>query len=186
VKIVEVVHSPTVFDIPGTLPGGPTVGEGTVTIPSGRRRFTFGDADTQAGTGSDVGGVSEEELPLHATWSIRKITATSGRKYRGGLRISCIPETHVNNGRVVSGTQTSRNAAMSTMLSGMQMVESASETDDFAFNVNVSQTLAFQAATPFGDNSAFAKNITSFINSPNCGSMVRRKPKLSAGITQEA
>lgn len=180
---VEALLGGNVFTVAPTAAGS-DMGVGTVSAGSLRPRYQLGNAVTLvAGGAGDAGQVDEEQLPIHTTWSVRKITATAGKNFRGGLRLSCIPETAQIDGKATTGEQTARDTAMTAMLAGIDIGLGGGGSDDMALPVHVSTKLAFGQPTTFTQTATFAKYITTYINSKNMGSMTRRKPKLDAPIS---
>lgn len=147
----------------------------------------FEDKVTITAGGSDVGAIAGDALPLFCSASVRKLNTGAGRHFRGRLSMSPMSESDSVDGGFTSGRITAINALLATWVainfrngSG----DGSGATGAGAMRqMMLSQVLMYQQASPFTSSDAFMMPITSMTIQRNCGSITRRKPKLTAIIT---
>lgn len=175
---VITVTSPTQFTLNGSSIAIAWSGDGMVQLVMGNLEFLYFDKVTLLT--SVVGGVAGDSLPLFATSSIRRLNPGVGRHWRSRVSLSPMSEADVVDGGFTAG----QKAAMATALNGwlISIANGGAAADsNFMFPQVISKSLAFAQASPFTFNN-FANNVISFHQQANCGSLVRRKPKLTAVI----
>lgn len=177
-RTVAAVISPTEVDI-AIAAQGVDVAVGTLSVGSYRPRYTFDDNALLNGVAADdTGAVADDTLPIHSTVSVRKITEFTGRKRRGGIRFSCIPEGANIDGNLTGTARGAWQDAMDAMTAQLDIGGAS------ALPQLISSVLSFSGAQTYVEAQAanFMKEISNYVVSPNEGSMVRRKPKLSQPI----
>jgi hypothetical protein len=174
------VLSPFSFQLNGSTFGGVWSGDGVVQSSVGQLEFLFGDL-LQTVPASDIGSVVGDALPVFATSSIRRLNNGVGRHFRSRFSMSPMSEVDALDG----GFTAAQKALMATALStfGAQIVNGGSDsTSRFSVPVVISKQLAFGQVSPFAASSPFVREVTAMVQQPNNGSLVRRKPKLTAAI----
>lgn len=177
------VVDPFEFTLTGSTGNAPYSGGGTVSLVVTEPRLTFGDSSIVPALVTDVGGTAGEALPMHASMSIRKISTTAGRNFRGGVRTSPHAETDQIDGKwtaarlpvFITAWFDYIDQAIANRTTGVLP-------QDFEDHIVLSFNLALAAASPFTQSDSFVSRLTNYVPRPNLGSMVRRKPKLTAPI----
>jgi hypothetical protein len=149
------------------------------------RNFLYGDNQTQAGVGgTDVGGIAGDAMTLFSALSVRKKTSRSGRSFRGRISFSPMSESDQVDGRFTAGRITAQNLAMAQFQSDTFAGGSAyGDLRDFMFQGVLAKTIALAQVTPWTGSDVFMDDVASLPCQPNFGSIVRRKPRLTAPIT---
>lgn len=175
---VITVTSPTSFTLNGAAFGGVWSGDGVAQLVNGRLEFLYADK-VQILSGL-VGLVAGDALPLFATSSIRRLNGGVGRNWRSRVSLSPMSEVDVVDGAFTS----TQRGLMSTALTGWlsPVLNGGSDTGSrLMYHQAISKNLAFAAPSPFAANT-FSQNVTSMGQQNNCGSLTRRKPKLTQTI----
>lgn len=168
------VTSPTTFTIPVSLAGALSV-FGTVQQVAGEQELTYRDNLEIVDT--TVGGIAGEAIPLYCAASVRRLNSGVGRNWRSRISLSPLGESQNENGKFSA-------AAFATFETAINALNNQ-ETDGVAimFPSVISRTLAFQEATPFTDELPWQEFVSDHAARQNLGSMVSRKPKLTAVIS---
>jgi hypothetical protein len=167
------------FSLNGSNIVGAWSADGFVQRVAGALEFTY--ADQEVLTFSDAGGVAGDALPLFATSSVRRLNGGVGRNFRSRFSLSPMSEVDAVDG----GFTAAQKALMVTALANFNVSTTNGGTDatsGFSFQLVVSKALAFGLGSPFADRLGWTSPVLSMVQQPNCGSLVRRKPKLNAVI----
>jgi len=179
---VVTVISPTSFDLVGSTPGAVWSGDGYWQLASGINDLLFGDS-TEV-TSADPGGTSGDALPLIATASVRRINAGVGRHFRSRFSLSPWSESDQVNGRFTTAQLAVIQAALATFAAAASWQNGGTDASSkFMEHIAFSQQIALGLASPFTSADAFTRTVNSMSAQPNLGSLVRRKPRLTAPIT---
>jgi hypothetical protein len=151
------------------------VTSGRVQLVRGAMEFIYGDSSSATYAG--VGGIAGDACPLFTSVSMRRFNSGSGRNWRSRLSLSPIAEGSQINGRLTGPYYTNLIADATTFFTttigaGAQVMN----------QVAVSKELSFMTPTPFGESASWTRPVTGGAPQPNCGSVVRRKPKLTSAI----
>lgn len=174
------VTTPTQFVLNGSDIAGLWSGDGYFQRVRGNLEFLYADKVTTF-TGLATGGVAGDALPLFACASVRRLNAGIGRQFRSRVSLSPMSEAGHIDGTWTGATQT----AFATALAGLivPILNGGSDTGSrLMYQQAVSKQKAFQQTSPFTFQS-FSQNVNAMTLQPNCGSLVRRKPKLTSAIT---
>jgi hypothetical protein len=174
------VTSPTTLSLNGSVIVGVWSGDGQLQLVAGAVEFLYADKSTLTPV-ADVGLVVGDALPLFATASIRRFNAGIGRNFRSRFSLSPMSEVDALDG----GFTGAQKALMVIALAAMNVTIANGGTDpgsSFSIQCVVSKKVAFGQPTPFPDNQPWSFAVSSFAQQPNCGSLVRRKPKLTSVI----
>lgn len=168
------------FLLTGTVGNGLYAGGGEWTYQTQQQRVTYGEQAVLVGSPTlDIGSVAGQALPVFATWSIFKKTNRAGRWWRGGTRMSPIPETFVNNGRFELAEHTLNQTAVDNLLAAT-LASGGLAGDGGVMNMVVfSRSRAFTQPDIFTDSEPICADVQGLISQRNTGSMTRRKPKLN-------
>lgn len=179
---IATTTSPTTFTVPVNTTGQVWTGGGAFQLAAGRKAWIYGDLTEQAS--STVGGKTGDALALFAGASVRRLTNTPGKAFRGRNHFSPIAEQSVTDGRFENAEQIVWASALAVMTAG-PYANGGSEVPGSgnSFLCNISRSIAFALPTPFAEASSFRRFVTSMKLRPNNGSMLRRKPKLGAIIS---
>jgi len=173
------VLSPFSFQLVGSSIAGVWSGDGFVQLVGPVLEFSY--ADQEVLIASDFGLVAGDSLPIFATSSVRRLNGGVGRNFRSRFSLSPMSEVDVSDGSFT----TTQRGLMVTALNALNASLGNGGTDatsSFSFQVAVSRRLAFGLPSPFATQAGWTAIISSFAQQPNCGSIVRRKPKLNAAI----
>jgi len=171
--VVTAVASSTEFDIAYTLVGL-YAGPGVVQKMVGAQQFQY--ADRYEELQNNAGSIAGEATPIFNSVSMRRPSAGIGRNWRSRLSMAIIPESDQQDGRLTAAAL----AAWTTVGQGMDNAQ-AHGGGNMQWIV-VSKQLAFAQPTPFTESSSWTQIGSPVVPQPNLGSMVKRKPRLSAVI----
>jgi len=162
------------FTIPQVLTAGIVVG-GTVQLIQGTPDFVYDSnyeiADTSAGAKPN------QAYALFASASVRRLNAGVGRNWKSRISLSPVSEGQVDNGRFdVAGL-----AEIQTAVDALNNFESGGGTAAL-YPMVVSRALAFVPPLEFTDSETWCQAVLDFVCQPNMGSIVSRKPNLTAAI----
>lgn len=183
---VITVLGPDTFSLNTSVGNGAYTGGATWSTTNNKNRWLYGDTATLAGVaGTDNGGVTGDALPLHVTQSVRRLASTAGRNFRSGIRMSPLPESVWIDGTTLALSVSTQVAAWHTFAT-TSVVNGGSDTTGSAmmFDLAVSKQLAFMQPTPFTTADPFVSPVSDFVPRLNNGSLRRRKPRLTASISQ--
>jgi hypothetical protein len=178
---VITVMSPTSFSLDGSAPFATWSGDGFWQVAGGKQEILYGDIDSLPA--ADLGGVSGEAIALFASASVRRRNTGVGRNFRSRLSFSPIGESAVQDGKFTSAAATAWDTALNTYL--FTSIENGA-TDPgmrIMYDLAVSKTLALGLPTPFTQSTSWTRFTTTFSLQPNNGSIVRRKPRLTAPVS---
>lgn len=169
------VINPTQFQFPYSGIAG-TVTSGQVQVVRGSQEFVYTDQEQAVYT--DAGLVGGDACPLFNSASVRRFNTGSGRNWRSRISLSPIAESSQVNGRFagpyLTNIRADMNALFTTTISGGLQVLTPQA---------ISRNLAFAVPTPFGESDTWTRPCTGGTVQPNLGSVVRRKPRLTAAIS---
>lgn len=172
------------FTLAGSVGNALFAGGGEWTVQQTTAHLTYGEQAVLPGSPTlDVGAVIGQSLPVFTTWSVFKKTNQSGRNFRGGMRLSPIAETSVNNGRAEAAIQALRQTAVDELLAATLASGGAAGDGGVMQMVVFSRSRAFTQPGTFTQSETIAANVQALVSQPNSGSMTRRKPKLTDVIT---
>lgn len=177
-----VVTGPYTFQLAGSSVATPWSGDGNAQPLVGASGWEYGDLEvlTIADPGLEVG----EACPLINTFSVRRISQAAGRHFRSRLSVGPVAESAQLNGKLTAGANTQWATNLAALVATPAIVNGGSEVPGSgqSFFGMVSLSLGLQQTSPFTSSSAFFSFTVNYQVRPNCGSMLRRKPKLTAGI----
>lgn len=134
---------------------------------------------------SAVGFAAGEALPLFSDVSGRRLGSTAGKSFQGRNSYAPIPEADQLNGKLESTALTAWTTNLTAFNAGIANGAAAGDGRDTMYFYNASFKLGLTQASPFSPTSV--DNITSLVGSqfpqPNLGSLVKRKPRLTATIS---
>lgn len=178
---VITVTTPDSFQINGLVTTGLWSGDGSVQSIAGKLEWLLGDKESQV-PGAYVGQVAGDAMPLFATSSIRRLNNGTGRHFRSRFSLSPMSEIDALDG----GFTTTQKPLMVTALTALLVAQQnggSDATSKFSPMVVVSKQIAFTLASPFTQQAVWVGTVTSMVQQPNMGSLVRRKPKQTQVIT---
>lgn len=155
---------------------------------AGKPRLTFRGLDfLLADPALDVGGIAGECLPPMNSISVRKGTNTSGRSYRGAMRLALVNESKQSNGALIAAYRAIMQAEMDAFITGMD-VGGTMPAQAF-YQVVFARTPAL--LLPDGiwlaaRADALTARVTSAPVNPNVGTQQSRKPRQTQLIDQTA
>ena len=175
-----VVTSPTSFDLVGSNDALPWSNDGEVQLASGP--FTFAYGDTTSSPQAVVGGVAGDAMPMFSTGSVRRLNVGVGKSFRSRVSLSPFSESDNTDGRFVPARVTAINAAFAAF--NIAYSNGAADlTAKYMSNVVVSKKIAQTLPLTFPSDQPWTSGGVTFSLQPNFGSLLRRKPKLTAPIT---
>lgn len=174
------VTSPTTFTLNGSNIAGLWSGDGMVQRVQGVLQILYADTEVllNSGTGLNPG----EAAPLFCTASCRRLNNGVGRHFRSRVSLSPFSEADVNAGQLLSAYRAAVDTALEVDLAGFINGGTVSASDR-SFPVVFARELALGLPSPFTQSDTWCADVTGWGVQPNCGSLTRRKPKLTAGIT---
>jgi len=174
------VDNPTTFTIPATVTPAPWTGDGYWQRATGEKEFILSDTttDTSVGAGSVLG----DALPLFATASVRRLNSGFGRNFRSRVSLGPMSESDSLDGTWVAGTKAAWITALAGFFVGNLSNGGTDPGSSSMFDIAVSQKIAMGLATPFTQSDTWTAELTGYRLQPNAGSLVRRKPRLTAPI----
>lgn len=175
---VITVTGPYSFSLNGSSFSGPWSGDGSVQLVQGSLEFLY--ADKQTIFNSNVGSVAGDALPLFVTASIRRSNSGIGRHYRSRFSLSPMSEADQLDGKWTTAKATAMSTALGNLMGPVNNGGSDSGSH-FMYPQAISKRVAFMQSSPYTFN-GFAQNVTGMNMAPNCGSLVRRKPKQTTAI----
>ena len=170
------------FSLAGSSSATAWSGDGFAQALIGDAGFLYGDAEIL--TAADVGGIAGDACPLINSFSLRRIGQSATRNFRSRLSLGPVPEASQVNGKLTAGAVTAW-AAAATALAGLTgIVNGGSEVPGSGDSHlgQVSKQLAMSQTAPFTNSNTWFTFTQNYQVRPNCGSMLRRKPKLTASI----
>jgi hypothetical protein len=173
------VTSTTSFTLNGSNDAVAWGGDGEVQLASGPYQFSYGD--TLITPQSSAGGVTGDAYALFATGSVRRLNVGVGKNFRSRISVSPFSESDIKDGAFTSARQSAINAAWAAWNVGY----SNGGTDPIAglsYHVAVSKKIAQTLPLIFPSDQPWTAGGVTFSLQPNTGSLVRRKPKLTAPI----
>lgn len=168
------------FTLNGSTGVGSWFGDGLIQVVDGSLEFLYNDLESTI-VGATAGGVVGDALPLFSTASIRRLNTGIGKHFRSRLSLSPMSEADSLDG----GFTVAQKALMVTALNNFftPILNGGTDaTSGISQQVVVSKALAFATATPFAESTSWCKDITSFVQQRNMGSLTRRKPRLTSVI----
>jgi hypothetical protein len=177
---VITVLSSTSFSLNGSVSAGAWSGDGAVQEAGETLEFQYADLATYVPV-ADIGGVVGDALPLFATSSVRRLNTGIGRHFRSRFSLSPMSEVDALDG----GFTAAQKALMATALGAFNVSVSNGGSDassSLMAQWAVSKRLAFTLPSPFTQSLTWTAFITNYVQQPNCGSLVRRKPRLTSVI----
>lgn len=178
VWVVSVV-SPFQFTLNGSSIVGAWSGDGAEQAVSGQIEFLYADKVTSflnIGNGVVVG----DSLPLFCTASIRRLNNGVGRHFRSRFSLSPMSESDVVDGAFTATQKTAMATALGAFVQPIQ--NGGTDTGSkFMVPLAISRALAFAQPSPFTFVN-FTAQVNGMVQQPNCGSLVRRKPKQTTTI----
>jgi len=162
------------FTIPQVLSAGIVVG-GTVQLIRGVPDFVY-DSNYEI-TDTSAGAKPNQAYALFASASVRRLNAGVGRNWKSRISLSPVSEGQVDNGRF----DTAALAELQTAVDALNNNESGDGTAVLSPMV-VSRQLAFSPPLEFAQSETWCQAVTDFTCQPNMGSIVSRKPALTAAI----
>jgi len=173
--------TPTSVTLNGSgVPTTPWSGDGYWQRAIGQREFLFTDKTTLVDESS--GGIVGQALPLFATASIRRLNTGTGRNFRSRMSLGPMSEVDSQDGGWTAGTKVAWAAVLSTFYTTALDNGGTDIGSGFMYDLAVSQKLAMGLPTPFTQSSTWTSLLTGYAMQPNCGSLVRRKPRLTSVI----
>lgn len=173
------VTTPTTFTLNGSNIAGIWSGDGMVQRVQGVLQILY--ADTETLVNATPGFNPGEAAPLFATASCRRLNGGVGRHFRSRMSISPFGEASVNAGQLTAGFKAGLETALELDLPGFLNGGTVTASDR-SFPVVFARELALGLPSPFTQSDTWCTDVTGYTVQPNCGSLVRRKPKLTAGI----
>lgn len=173
------VTSTTGFTLNGTNDAVAWGNDGEVQLASGPYQFAYGDSLTV--TNTTAGGVVGDALPHFSTGSIRRLNTGVGKNFRSRVSLSPFSEADQKDGAFVAGSVTAINAGFAAWNVG----HSNGATDvgaGLSYHNAISKKIAATQPLIFTTSSTWCASVTSFKVQPNMGSLLRRKPKLTAPL----
>lgn len=177
---VITVTSPTTFTFPYTSFVSPWSGDGYFQLAEGAIEFQYADKESLP-IGATFGQVAGDALPLFATSSVRRLNGGIGRSFRSRFSLSPMSETDSLDG----GFTAAQKALMVTALGNFVVARTNGGTDatsGLSDMCAVSKQIGFGLSSPFIASDPFTATVTSMVQQPNTGSLVRRKPRLTGVI----
>jgi len=163
------------FTIPVLLAAG-TVTNGTVQEVGANVDFTY-DNNLET-TETDAGSRPGETVPLFCSASVRRINLGVGRNWKSRISLSPFAEPDVVNGMFESAFFTSLQANVD----GLNNNEAAG--GGFVMTpIVVSRQVALLLSNIFTESDTWTRDIIDFTARRNMGSIISRKPKLTATIS---
>jgi len=170
------------FTLNGSVGNGTYTGGGSFVRLNTGIRLTYGDTAVLDDANTTSPGTGTEACPLFDSLSVRKITALAGRNWRGGIRFAPIAESSQENGRFTTAAQASNVAGMVDFLTDT-LATGGTGLAGFMSQMLFSRNLAILSATPFTQSSSYSSLVTNLLPRINLGSVLKRKPKLTANIS---
>lgn len=180
--IVTVVDD-TIFTIAASF-SPPWSGNGIVQSIGGQAGFAF--VDRYETNFTLDGTVASDALPLFSTASVRRINSGVGRNWRSRISVSPIPESHWLDGTMQAAGIAPWTTWQTQMVIKVPTIASPSNDSHYLQPAVVSKALAMGLSSPFESSTSWCQDLTSWDVRENNGSMIRRKPKLTAAITPPA
>jgi hypothetical protein len=177
---VITVLSTTTFTLNNSNIAGPWSGDGMVQRVQGALQLLYADTETLINTGT--GGIAFDALPLFATASTRRLNPGIGRHFRSRVSFSPGSEIDVNAGQWLPAFTAALDTNLGPPLGGYINGGTVSASDR-SFHIVFSRELALGLTSPFIQSDTYTAFVADFATQPNCGSLTRRKPKLTQGIT---
>jgi hypothetical protein len=173
------VTGPNALTLNGTSVVAVWSGDGYIQKVAGPLQIFYADKYTLSSTA--VGGVVGDALPLFATLSVRRFNGGVGRHFRSRISLSPISESDGKDGTITPGVLTAfgvgLNLGVGDADNGGSDAGSKLMTDCV-----FSKAVAFSQASPWTQSDTFMFDETRMNPQPNTGSLVRRKPRLTAAI----
>jgi len=154
--------------------------DGEFQSASGAFQFSYGDTTTVLN--STVGGVVGDAMPLFSTASVRRLNAGVGKSFRSRVSLSPLSEADQKDGALVAGTVTAINAGFLAFGSTGFTNGATDITAGLSFHVAVSKKIAVTLPLVFPSDQPWTSGGVVFRVQPNMGSMLRRKPRLTAPL----
>jgi hypothetical protein len=173
------VTTPTSFTLNGSAILGAWSGDGTVQLVSGKLEWLYADKETLVS--AVVGSVAGDALPLFATASVRRLNSGIGRRFRSRFSLSPMSESDSVDGGFTVGRIAAINAAGVAFL--VPILNGGTDADSkLMHHLACSKTTAFGLATPFTQSNTWTARVSAMTVQQNCGSLTRRKPRLTSII----
>lgn len=173
------VATDTSYSLNGAVGTGPWSMDGSSQLASGTLDFLYADLEVLANPLTGV--IAGDALPLFATASVRRINNGIGRNFRSRFSLSPFAEADASNGGWLPAFRTS----MGTALAAFNTFLPNGGTDagsGMSFHLAVSKTIAMTLPSPFTAPEPWSTSVTSMLLQPNHGSLLSRKPSLTAVI----
>jgi len=163
------------FTIPVVLASG-AVTSGTAQEVLGGTEFTY--SNNLETTDTSAGSITGEAAPLFCSASVRRLNAGVGRNWKSRISLSPFAEPDVVNGMFESAFFTSLQANVD----GLNNNEAAG--GGFVMTpIVVSRQVALLLSNIFTESDTWTRDIVDFTARRNMGSIISRKPKLTATIS---
>lgn len=177
---VVTVLSPTTFTLNGSNIAGAWSGDGMVQRVAGTLQPLYADTETLINTGT--GGSLADALPLFATASVRRLNPGVGRHFRSRFSLSPCNEADSVAGKFTTAFVANLTLDLDVAIVGGFINGGTAAASDHSFMTVFAKEVALSLASPFAESDTWAKFVSGYTCQPNNGSLVRRKPKLTAGI----
>ncbi len=176
---VAVINS-TLFSLAGSVSFATWSGDGFWQEASGDLELLY--ADNTIVTTALTGGVAGDALPLFSSASVRRLNTGTGRNFRSRLSFSPMAEADNEDGAWETATKTAWSTGLAAFLAAVVDNGSTDAGQAVMLDLVVSPTIALGLATPFAQSDSWTSLITSMALQRNSGSVVKRKPRLTAPI----
>lgn len=177
---VITVTSPTQFTLNGSLPFLTWSGDGYWQMGTGEMDLLYGDSLTVASIAT--GGIAGDALPLFNTASVRRLNSGVGRHFRSRMSLSPMSESDSLDGGWITATKTAWATGLAAFKAAIVTNGSTDPGQDIMSDYIISPTLALGLVSPFTQAESWTKPVNSLALQRNAGSLVRRKPRLTAPI----
>ncbi len=172
---------PTSFALNGSNDALFWSGDGQIQQATGSYQFQYADTTTQLSVA--VGGIAGDSLPMFACASVRRLNSGIGKSFRSRVSLSPMSESDVVDGRFTAIRLASINTAFATLIAVNLNNGGADVTGGVSAQTVISKKIASTLPLVFTSENPWSVGTVSFSCQPNLGSLVRRKPKLTAPIT---
>jgi hypothetical protein len=147
-------------------------------------RVTYGEQATALGDSVlDRGGAAGEAVPTNVAVSVQKITDRAGKSFRGGMRLSPIPESQQSNGTLTVTNSMLWQDAMNLYYTS-PIANGATGNEANMLDYVFSKFLFFGSAIPMTQSETFMAFIILFRVHKNLGTQNTRKQKGDAPIDE--
>lgn len=171
------------FTLAGSSSATAWSGDGYGQALIGASGFEYGEAEVL--TAADSGGISGDACPLFDTFSVRRLLTFSGKNFRSRLSLSPVAESSQVNGGLTSSIKTAWAAAIATLVAAPYALNGGTDIPGSgqSYFIGVSKQLALNQSSPFTQSNSWTSSVNNYQVRPNTGSLLRRKPKLTASIS---